>query len=59
MNEPVRREDDQPRSKLRSALARSAKLAIIVLFTILLLIVFVIWLAGDTSTLPFDYDGFN
>ena len=59
MNEPAQRVAKQPRNKLRSALARSAKLAVVVLFTILVLIVFMIWLGGDTTTLPFDYDGFD
>lgn len=59
MNEPAQRADNQPRGKLRSALARSAKIAVVVLFTILALIVFLIWLGGDATTLPFDYDGFD
>jgi hypothetical protein len=59
MNEPAQRGDNQPRKTLRSALARSAKIAVVVLCTILVLIVFMIWLGGDTTTLPFDYDGFD
>lgn len=59
MNEPAQHGDNQPPGKLRSALARAVKIAIVVLFTILGLIVFLIWLGGDATTLPFDYDGFD
>ncbi len=59
MNGPEQHGDNQPRGSFRSILARSAKIAVVVLCTILAIIVFLIWLGGDTSTLPFDYDGFD
>ncbi len=59
MNGQSSRQDKQSRGGTVSILIKSTKIALIILGIIIAGIVLMIWLGGDLSTLPFNYDGFD
>ena len=56
---PIAMPDEPARDELRSILARSAKLALLVVGLLIAGIAATAWLAGDASNLPFFYEGFD
>ena len=56
---PTAMADEPARDALRSILARSAKLALLVVGLLIAGIAATAWLAGDASNLPFFYEGFD
>lgn len=59
MNEPAVQHEEDSRGSAPSALGRLTRIALIVFALIVVLFVFVVWLGGDQTTLPFNYDGFD
>jgi hypothetical protein len=59
MNEPAVQHEEESRGSPSSALARMTRIVLVVFGLIVALFVIVVWLGGDQTTLPFNYDGFN
>ena len=59
MDEPALQHEDDSADSAPSTLARLTRIALIIFGLIVALFIFVVWLGGDQTTLPFNYDGFD
>lgn len=59
MHEPAVQHEEDSRGSAPSTLGRLIRIALVVFGLIVVLFVFVVWLGGDQTTLPFNYEGFD
>lgn len=55
----MKEQETRGSGSLRSTLARSAKIATVVLVLLIGAVVAAAWIAGDPAELPFEYEGFD